>query len=81
MLYMHSQTGDMSDLGRRFVACFDAAMGDASLPDDPEFRAAMHAYMEWAVSDVLVYSPKDAPVPPDLATPKWSWNGLEATAS
>jgi hemoglobin len=75
--YMHSGNGDMTDLGRRFVDCFVAAADDAGLPGDPEFRAALHAYMEWAVADVLVYSPHGSTVPPGLAIPRWSWDGLQ----
>lgn len=77
LLYMHSDTGAMTDLGRRFVECFVAAADDAGLPDDPEFRAALRAYMEWAVADVLVYSPHGSTVPPDIAMPHWSWDGLQ----
>jgi hemoglobin len=74
---MHAGNGDMTDLGRRFVSCFVQALDDAGLPGDPEFRAAMRAYMEWAVADVLTYSPVDATVPDDLAVPRWSWDGLQ----
>jgi len=76
--HMHAGNGDMSDLGRRFVACFDQAVDDAGLPDDPEFRAALHAYMQWAVDDVRAYSPVGATVPAGLAMPHWSWDGLQA---
>ncbi len=72
---MHSHNGDMDDLGRRFVVCFDQAMDDAGLPADPRFRSAMHAYMEWAVADVLQYSPVGADVPSCLDMPRWSWDG------
>jgi len=75
---MHAGNGDMTDLGRRFVACFVQAADDAGLPDDADFRAALRAYMEWAVSDVLVYSPQGAEVPPRLPMPHWSWDGLQA---
>jgi hemoglobin len=74
---MHAGNGDMSDLGRRFVDCFVAAADDAGLPADPEFRATLRAYMEWAVADVLVYSAPDAVVPADLPIPRWSWDGLQ----
>lgn len=77
MLHMHSGNGDMGDLGRRFVACFVAALDDAELPTDREFRAALRAYMEWAVAEVLEYGPRDAVVAPDLAMPRWSWDGLQ----
>jgi hypothetical protein len=33
--------------------------------------------MEWAVEEVLAYSPSDAQVPPALPVPRWSWDGAE----
>jgi hemoglobin len=77
VLHMHAGNGDMGDLGRRFVDCFVGAMDDAGLPDDAAFRAAMRAYMQWAVDDVLVYSPEDAAVPAEVIMPQWSWDGLQ----
>ena len=77
MLRMHAGNGDMSDLGRRFVACFVQAADDAGLPADPEFRAALRAYMEWAVAEVLTYRGPAEDVPAGLAMPRWSWNGLQ----
>jgi hemoglobin len=76
LLRLHANNGDMSDLGQRFLACFVAAMDDAHLPDEPEFRRAMHDYMRWAADSVLVYSPVDARVPAGSPTPRWSWDGL-----
>jgi len=77
MLRLHAGNGDMSDLGRRFVDCFTVAADDASLPADPEFRAALRAYMVWAVEEVLSY-PDRSDVPDHAAMPHWSWEGLEA---
>jgi hemoglobin len=77
ILRMHAGNGDMTDLGERFIRCFARAADDAELPADPEFRAALHAYMCWAVNDVLVYSPRDAVVPDGAAMPRWGWDGLE----
>jgi hemoglobin len=77
MLRMHAGNGDMSDLGRRFVACFVQAADDAGLPADPEFRAALRSYMEWAVAEVLTYPGPPGEVPAGLAVPRWSWNGLQ----
>ena len=74
--HMHSGMGDMSDLGRRFIECFVRAADDADLPADPDFRAALRAYMEWAVADVLTYSPEGSTVPTGLPMPRWSWDGL-----
>jgi len=66
----------MTDLGQRFVACFVAAADDAGLPNDAEFRAALRAYMEWAVSNVVFYGATDAVVPRGLHMPRWDWDGL-----
>jgi hemoglobin len=76
LLRMHAGNGDMGDLGERFLDCFDRAADDAELPADPDFRAALHAYMRWAVDEVLSYSAKDAVVVPGAAMPRWGWEGL-----
>jgi len=78
MLGLHANMGAETDLGDRFLTAFVGALDDAGLPSDPELRAAMRAYMEWAVAEVMSYSPKDARVPPKLPTPRWGWNGLES---
>ena len=62
MLGIHAGQGPMDDLGARFVACFVQAADDAGLPDDPEFRAGLRAYMEAAVGEVLSYSPPNGVV-------------------
>ena len=76
MLAIHANQGADDDLGERFVSCFVKAADDARLPDDREFRDALRSYMEWAVRDVLQYSPDDARVPDRLPVPRWSWDGL-----
>jgi hemoglobin len=76
VLHLHAGNGDMGDLGRRFVECFVAAADDAGLPDDPQFRAALRAYMEWAVDDVLAFSADGSVVPEGVPMPRWSWEGL-----
>jgi len=77
MLGIHAGQGADEDLGARFVACFVQAAGDAGLPDDADFRAGLRAYMEWAVGEVLSYSPPGTGVAADLPVPRWGWNGLE----
>ena len=78
ILRMHAGNGDMTDLGERFVRCFDQAAEDAGLPSDPTFRAALHDYMRWAVDDVLVYSPRGSVVDGGVPMPRWGWDGLES---
>jgi hemoglobin len=76
VLHMHSGNGDMSDLGERFLACFVQALDDAGLPDDPDFREALRAYMRWAVDNVLAYE-DPASVPRGAALPRWGWDRLQ----
>jgi hemoglobin len=78
MLAIHAGQGAEEDLGDRFVACFVQAADDAGLPDDPDLRAGLRAYMEWAVAEVLACSPPGSEVPSDPTLPRWSWNGLVA---
>jgi hemoglobin len=75
VLTMHAGNGDMTDLGRRFVDCFVRAADDAGLPADPGLRAALRAYMEWAVGDVLAHA-EPGDVPAAAPVPRWSWEGL-----
>jgi hemoglobin len=77
MLAIHAGQGAEEDLGERFVGCFVQAADDAGLPDDPELRAGLRSYMEWAVRQVLDFSPPGSRVPDDLPVPRWSWDGLQ----
>jgi hemoglobin len=78
VLTMHSGNGDMTDLGRRFVDCFVHAADDAGLPEDLEFRAALRAYMEWAVAEMVSFPDPESDIPRGLPLPRWSWDGLQA---
>jgi hemoglobin len=76
MLGIHAGQGMGPDLGARFVACFVAAADDAGLPPDPELRAALRTYMEWATGQMYAYNDRGSVVPPDMPMPRWSWDGL-----
>ena len=77
VVLLHSGNGDMSDLGRRFADCFMLAAGDAGWPDEPEFRAVIRSYIEWAVGEVALSHPHDSDVPAGLPVPHWSWDGVQ----
>jgi hemoglobin len=77
VLALHAGNGEMGDLPERFFDCFVQALDDAELPSDPEFRSALHAYMRWAVDNVMAYSPQDSVVPSGLPMPRWDWDGLQ----
>lgn len=80
VLALHCGNGEMGDLPERFYTCFVLALDDAGLPDDPEFRAAIQAYMRWAVDNLMAYSAVDTVVPTGLPMPRWGWDGLETSA-
>jgi hemoglobin len=75
VLHLHSGNGDITELGRRFIRCFELAMDDAELPNDPEFRGAMKAYMRWAVDDVLAHDDPGS-ISPGEPVSRWGWEGL-----
>jgi len=77
MLELHARTGMAEDWPRRFLACFVHAIDDAGLPADPELRAALLAYMEWATEEVGSYAPAESQVPKELPVPRWGWTGRE----
>ena len=77
VLALHCGNGDMGDLPQRFYDCFVAALDDAELPTDADFRGAMQAYMRWAVDNVVQYSAVDTVVPDELPIPRWDWDGLK----
>src|SRR5580765_8556508 len=69
----------LRDAARRFVDCFVGAIDDVGMPDDPAFRAAMRAYMEWATGRFIAYPDDPTDVPEGLAVPRWGWDGLIRT--
>jgi hemoglobin len=77
MLSLHAGMQADDDLGSRFLACFIGAIDAAGLPDEPEFRGALRAYMEWATAAVHVYNPEGSIVPDALPMPRWGWSGPE----
>lgn len=80
MLTLHAGCEMEEDLGRRFVSCFVLAADDAGLPSDPDFRAALRSYMEWAVAEVTSYAPRGSRVAGGLRVPRWGWEGLVPAA-
>jgi hemoglobin len=75
---LHAGNGDgMADLGPRFADCFMLAADDAGWPADPEFRAVIRGYIDWAVRTVALSHLQDTAVPAGLPLPHWSWDGLQ----
>ena len=50
-----------------------ASADPAGLPDDPEFRSALVAYLEWGTRLALQNSQPDAEVVEHAPVPRWGW--------
>lgn len=57
----------------RFASLMSLAADDAELPDDPEFRSALVAYLEWGTRLALANSQDDASVAQHAPVPRWGW--------
>ncbi|MBG0562367.1 group II truncated hemoglobin [Actinoplanes aureus] len=75
VLRLHAnQVDDEDPFSALFLDCFNAAVA-ATLPADPELRAALDAYMRAATAEVASYFPMDAKVPAGAPMPHWDWDG------
>jgi hemoglobin len=57
----------------RFATLFSLAADDAGLPNDPEFRSAFVAYVEWGTRLAMHNSQPGAEIPPHAPVPRWGW--------
>ena len=57
----------------RWVQLICEAADTAGLPDDPEFRSAFVAYVEWGTRLALANSQPGAEPPPEAPVPRWGW--------
>jgi hemoglobin len=57
----------------RFVTLLSRAADDASLADDPEFRAAIMGYAEWGTRLAVANSAPDAAPVEHAPVPRWGW--------
>ena len=57
----------------RFASLLSLAADDAGLPDDPEFRSALVAYIEWGTRLAMHNSQPGAEVVEHAPVPRWGW--------
>lgn len=73
---MHSGNGPHEEMDRRAIACFDEALSEVGLTEEP-LRGALHDYFTWATTTTMSqYHHSVDDVPDGLMIPKWSWSGL-----
>jgi hemoglobin len=74
MVTRHHDLGITPEQRLRFATLMSLAADDAGLPDDPEFRSAFMAYVEWGTRLALHNSkPGATDVPQEAPTPRWGW--------
>jgi hemoglobin len=73
MLEKHLDLGITEEQRFRFASLMSLAADDAGLPDDPEFRSALVAYLEWGTRLALGNSQGGAEVAPHAPVPRWGW--------
>jgi hemoglobin len=73
MLAHHLDLGLTEQQRARWAALIAASADQAELPDDPEFRSAFVAYVEWGTRLALVNSQPGATPPPQAPVPRWGW--------
>ncbi len=73
---LHSGNGKHHEMDRRAISCFDEALSDVGLTDEP-LRAVLHDYFAWATTVSMAhYHASAEDVPLGLTMPRWSWDGL-----
>ncbi|GAA1907420.1 group II truncated hemoglobin [Williamsia serinedens] len=73
MLAHHIDLGITAEQRRRFVEPMSIAADDAGLPDDPEFRSALLAYVEWGTRLAMANSQPGAQPIEQAPVPRWGW--------
>ncbi len=73
MLARHRGLGIAPQQRARFVSLMSEAADDAGLPEDPEFRSALMAYLEWGTRLAMHNSQPGAAVAPHAPVPRWGW--------
>lgn len=58
---------------RRWIELLLACADEIGLPDDPEFRSAFVAYLEWGTRLAVINSQPGVEVAEDAPMPRWGW--------
>lgn len=74
---VHSGNGVHAEMDQRAIACFEQAVDDAGLGDDPRLRAALIGYFVELTERMGDYPSAADEVPEDLTMPRWGWTGQQ----
>lgn len=75
---MHSGNGKHEEMDSRAINCFDAALDDVGLTEEP-LRGVLHDYFAWSTRERMsAYHASADDVPDDLVLVRWSWDGRQS---
>lgn len=74
MLSQHRGRALREEQRARWVQLLTRSAADAGLPNDPEFRSAFGAYLEWGSRLAVENSQVDSRPPGRMPMPHWSWS-------
>lgn len=73
MIRHHLNKHLTNDQRKAWVALLLDTADELKLPDDPEFRSALVAYLEWGSRLAVINSQPGAAVDQDAPMPSWGW--------
>jgi CDGSH-type Zn-finger protein len=73
MISQHLGKGLTEEKRARWVALLLQSARDAGMPNDPEFRSAFGAYIEWGSRLAVENSQAGARPPEHMPMPRWDW--------
>jgi hemoglobin len=73
MIRHHLARGLTQEQRRRWIALLLECGDTLGLPEDPEFRSAFVAYLEWGTRLAVINSQPGAVVEEDAPVPRWGW--------
>jgi hemoglobin len=75
VIRMHSGNGEHIEMDEAAIACFELALDDAQLSNDPKLRAALSDYFRWSTLTMSSCPHSAVDVAAGLSIAKWSWDG------
>jgi hemoglobin len=77
MVRRHLSRGLTEEQRRRWIELLLECADEVGLPDDPEFRSAFVAYLEWGTRLAVINSQPGAEVVEGTPMPSWGWGEVK----
>jgi hemoglobin len=77
MIRKHLQRNLDNSLRTRWIQLLLESADAIGIPDDPEFRSALVAYLEWGSRLAVINSQPGAQVVEDAPMPAWGWGEVK----